>query len=1393
MGQSTERLNASLGKACPAEGPTTPVANALSPESADVASQKQETQSSDSSDAYLTVADPSDLRREALIELRLPKAIEAEEGRGGEEPHTWLTANSVPGYSIKALLGRGGMGEVFLARHNQLQRDVALKLLARPSSLTRRFEREMQLSGKLEHPHIVQTYDAASLDQFSYLAMEYIPGCNLAQLVARHGPLPSEVVIEILRQALRALAHLHDQGIVHRDIKPANFMLSETGCVKMLDLGLAKQHIISSHGGAPQTLTQHLLGTAAYASPEQGFDTKTVGPASDIYSLGCTVFFLLTGKNPYSGATAVETFIMHRDAPIPEPGELRDDVDPVLNQWLRSMMAKRLEDRPTAAELLEQCERHPVIPLDGLAFTSPPSTLFASGCSQPTTAVSIGGERPALSPLRGRRRAVLLATVAVPLMVLAVWLTSPLLLPLPYGLAPRLSSKIVPAASSRGRLQSKGSEILHVLSGEHAELLSERPDFEAFLRHLPKNVQATDEALQSLMQHLERSSVANNRTGLIHWLPAFVPLPTIVECMRASDSPAVRAACIQMLGVYAPAGEEATAALEVQKTLLYPELSQMYVDDPDPEVHTSLQWLASRWGWTVQWQAYKGYLQQKAFALKDGWYQPPFAPTMIIFAGPRDATLGNPSTEAGGEKSLVLDEGSRNVHVPRTFAISSEEVTKDLLWRITSHQSNEPQPVDGRTPVNSIQWYDAALFCNELSKAEGLPPSEFCYETRRNGNRLEVREAPDALERQGYRLPTDDEWEIACRADTQTLYPHGEESRWLEEYANCFNVAETNPKLATVAHRKPNANGMFDMLGNISEWTNDLLYVENDRSRRVRGGSVWTPRSGVHTAAQYWMSERLVKPSERLGFRVARTLRSEPLGLPAGLNLYVEVASPNFMAATDSASRGVNPGESAGAIREDRPYYKVTTNQPISFGEWPMNKSPKKRFRFVNESSESVEIKQLEVDNSLYELVPTPATVIEPSQSIEFEVHWKDNFVGSRVEELNFELGRPGNSLTLHSLDIHLGLESSQLMIEDLGEFATGKFVVDLGNVPLGSTLGREFQLFNAGNLPTNVRVIEVGGACKLLRNALQTLVPGARDRFYVTMAAEKLGEISGSLVVHSSEGAGRRIEIAIRANAVDGGKFRMPGTFREGRWLFNHNADLESFERLSFGEPSGLPLTGDWNGDGHGDVGVCHQDADGRWHWSLMMRGAEIPVHEKHRDFIWGAAQERPIVADVNGDGFTDFGLIRKHDLPSIENDTTELVVAFDTDGDRIADLERKLKWEGRAYRDIDELVFLAGDIDGDGIDELIITRAQIADSMEIRRWRICYADGHIQRVYFGLNSQFPIVGDWNGDGCADLGASKVVDRRMIFSFNLDDDPFAESDLRHWPDPKGIPVTIAK
>lgn len=267
-------------------------------------------------------------------------------------------------YVLLDKIGQGGMGAVYKALHRRMKRLVAIKMLPpqmmKDAAAEARFEREVQAAAKLRHPNIVAADDSDCADGVHFLVMECVDGSDLSALIRKNGPLPVNQAVNFIIQAARGLEFAHSEGVVHRDIKPANFLVDKRGTVKILDMGLARIDGESA-GQAALTTTGAIMGTVDYMSPEQAMDTKTADARADIYALGCSLYFLLTGKATYQGDTIMKKLVAHREQPIPSLRSAREEVPEQLDAVFKKMIAKKVLDRyQTMTEVitaLDNCVR----------------------------------------------------------------------------------------------------------------------------------------------------------------------------------------------------------------------------------------------------------------------------------------------------------------------------------------------------------------------------------------------------------------------------------------------------------------------------------------------------------------------------------------------------------------------------------------------------------------------------------------------------------------------------------------------------------------------------------------------------------------------------------------------------------------------------------------------------------------------------------------------------------------------------------------------------------------------------------------------------------------------------------------------------------------------------
>lgn len=346
-------------------------------------------------------------------------------------------------YRLMELLGRGEMSSVYLAEHIRMKRRCAIKVLpankVKDTSYLGRFHREAEAVAALDHPNIVRAYDVdqeveAGVD-IHFLSMEYVAGKDLEQRLAERERFGLIEATEYIRQAAEGLAHAHEHGLVHRDIKPGNLLIDDKGTVKLLDLGLARFFRAEEEESLTIKHDEKVLGTADYLAPEQAVDSHAVDERADIYSLGCTFFFALTGQPPFTDGTLVQRLLAHQTKAPPPVSRFRDDVPDSLSQILVQMLAKRREDRPQTARAVADAlaawlvahgdeawrRSHPavvaaVVGLEGLKPTAPPPPAPQSAAAPTTTVTAERTVQPAPRSKSSvkNRTAITVATAEVP-------------------------------------------------------------------------------------------------------------------------------------------------------------------------------------------------------------------------------------------------------------------------------------------------------------------------------------------------------------------------------------------------------------------------------------------------------------------------------------------------------------------------------------------------------------------------------------------------------------------------------------------------------------------------------------------------------------------------------------------------------------------------------------------------------------------------------------------------------------------------------------------------------------------------------------------------------------------------------------------------------------------
>jgi formylglycine-generating enzyme required for sulfatase activity/tRNA A-37 threonylcarbamoyl transferase component Bud32 len=753
-------------------------------------------------------------------------------------------------YQVLDVLGQGGMGVVYQARHTKLDRLVALKVLRRglmrDERARARFDREMKAVGRLSHPNIVQALDAREVDGTALLVTEHIDGWDLSQLVEQTGPLPIADACEIVRQTAVGLEYIREHGMVHRDIKPSNVMLNREGQVKILDLGLALLQVEEPSGDVVTTAGQ-VMGTVDYMAPEQASRSHEVDIRADIYSLGCVLYKLLTGASPFSGpgyGTPAEKMVGHaRDAP-PSMRLVRLEVPEGLAALVERMMSKDRASRPaTPGEVAEQ-----LAPLAegadlrglGRAVARAPNASSpqperpkgsVAGAGRAFPSLAPREEGPALEP-RGpggtRRRVVYGVLSGLALMALL------------FGVVFRIRAgdgTLVVSLSEPNVtvevLDEDGMVVIHQTAKTDALVLRVEPG-----RHRIRVEKAGTELFAT-----EWTAVAGEK-GTIRatWEPAAPSQqPSRSPSPAVAPFDAVQARSFQEAWArHAGVARETTNSLDMRMALIPAGEFQMGGKESPEE----LAKLFARYG-----------ARSERFDTRDS-PQHRVRITKPFYLGVCEVTVGQfrQFVAATGYQTDAEKDGKGGYGWANKAPAWMQTSQWMLLQRPQFNWRNVGIARADDHPVVNVTWNDAVQFCEWLTRKEG----------------------------KNYRPPTEAEWEYACRAGSAAHWCFGNDDARIGEFAwHMLNATEIGER---VGQKKPNAWGLHDVHGNVLEWCadwyNDGYYMASPLddpkgpvagSARVARGGAWDNMPYHTGAVQRFHPESPQSRTAQLGFRVARS------------------------------------------------------------------------------------------------------------------------------------------------------------------------------------------------------------------------------------------------------------------------------------------------------------------------------------------------------------------------------------------------------------------------------------------------------------------------------------------------------------------------------------------
>lgn len=802
-------------------------------------------------------------------------------------------------YRLLEKLGQGGMGSVYKARHTRLDRIVALKILPRTQqqdeAAVARFDREMKAIGRLIHPNIVQAYDAREIDAVRFLVMEFIEGPDFSKIIDAHRRLAVADACEAVRQAALGLQAAYEHGLVHRDIKPANLVLTRQGQVKILDLGLARFQTDAIPGG-DLTCVGQIMGTPDFIAPEQVSDCRNATIRADIYSLGCTLCMFITGRAPFEDPKYPSPFdkmVARTLQPAPPMRELQNDLPEALAAAIDRMLAKNPAERfATPAEVAEALAPFaigcnlpalwmppaPGMPAASTAKDVAEGTMTLGPATKKERGRGRGGEGEKKSPSTASRGSGagrwLIATVVLLCVAAAGWIvfssmprwrnhvgdknvavrpkpeTPPPAAPKPEPPAIKEKPHIEPVPEKKESSKPKKAPTGPTKSWLGSKTTTPEPKKTPPEPKQESPAPVTPKETPPAPKKEPPIEPTPKPNPLVIPLPPPTVPPSPLVPVPSSPPPPSAIAPFDAAGAKKHQEDWAkhlgvlvvdTNSLGMRLALIPPG----EFDRGDPSGARASR--PHNAGETPAFQTHDA-AETATLPARQGR-----SGSNSVLSALRSALSAAMRPEGklppGPANSKPFGAGPPyHVRITRPFRLSVYEVTQAEYQQVMNDNPSNfrdasagAQPETARRPVESVSWDQANRFCEMLTALQA---------ERKAGRK--------------YRLPTEAEWEYACRAGSETRYGFSDDAADLTNYA--WFSPRAQDRTHPVGQKRPNAWGTYDMLGNVYEWCGD--WFEPDYYRRSSPIDPTGPSVGIQRVIRggsWWNNEAHCRCGFRLG------------------------------------------------------------------------------------------------------------------------------------------------------------------------------------------------------------------------------------------------------------------------------------------------------------------------------------------------------------------------------------------------------------------------------------------------------------------------------------------------------------------------------------------------